>query len=104
MAAGFDKSAEVSDALLRLGFGFVEIGTVTPKPQTGNPRPRLFRLERDLAVIIRRGFNNDGADAVSFHRSARCGEPLQPFLAAYGRRQLDAFRLGSGERRAGRCE
>ena len=64
MAAGFDKSAEVSDALLRLGFGFVEIGTVTPKPQAGNPRPRLFRLERDEAVINRMGFNNDGADAV----------------------------------------
>ena len=64
MAAGFDKSAEVPDALLRLGFGFVEIGTVTPKPQTGNPRPRLFRLERDEAVINRMGFNNDGADAV----------------------------------------
>jgi dihydroorotate dehydrogenase len=64
MAAGFDKNAEVPDALLRLGFGFVEIGTVTPKPQTGNPRPRLFRLERDQAVINRLGFNNDGADAV----------------------------------------
>jgi dihydroorotate dehydrogenase len=64
MAAGFDKSAEVSDSLLRLGFGFVEIGTVTPKPQAGNPRPRLFRLERDEAVINRMGFNNDGADAV----------------------------------------
>ena len=64
MAAGFDKSAEVSDALLRLGFGFVEIGTVTPKPQVGNPRPRLFRLERDEAVINRMGFNNDGGDAV----------------------------------------
>jgi dihydroorotate dehydrogenase len=64
MAAGFDKSAEVPDALLRLGFGFVEIGSVTPKPQTGNPRPRLFRLERDEAVINRMGFNNDGADAV----------------------------------------
>jgi dihydroorotate dehydrogenase len=64
MAAGFDKSAEAPDALLRLGFGFVEIGTVTPKPQTGNPRPRLFRLERDEAVINRMGFNNDGADAV----------------------------------------
>jgi dihydroorotate dehydrogenase len=63
MAAGFDKSAEVPDALLRLGFGFVEIGTVTPKPQTGNPRPRLFRLERDEAVINRMGFNNDGAEA-----------------------------------------
>ena len=64
MAAGFDKSAEVPDALLRLGFGFVEIGTVTPKPQGGNPRPRLFRLERDEAVINRMGFNNDGAEAV----------------------------------------
>ena len=64
MAAGFDKNAEVPDALLRLGFGFVEIGTVTPKPQTGNPRPRLFRLERDQAVINRLGFNNDGADGV----------------------------------------
>jgi dihydroorotate dehydrogenase len=64
MAAGFDKSAEAPDALLRLGFGFVEIGTVTPKPQAGNPRPRLFRLERDEAVVNRMGFNNDGADAV----------------------------------------
>ncbi len=64
MAAGFDKSAEAPDALLRLGFGFVEIGSVTPKPQAGNPRPRLFRLERDEAVINRMGFNNDGADIV----------------------------------------
>jgi dihydroorotate dehydrogenase len=64
MAAGFDKSAEAPDALLRLGFGFVEIGTVTPKPQIGNKRPRLFRLERDEAVVNRMGFNNDGADVV----------------------------------------
>jgi dihydroorotate dehydrogenase len=64
MAAGFDKSAEAPDGLLRLGFGFVEIGSVTPKPQIGNPRPRLFRLERDEAVINRMGFNNDGAEAV----------------------------------------
>jgi dihydroorotate dehydrogenase len=64
MAAGFDKSAEVPDSLLRLGFGFVEIGSVTPKPQGGNPRPRLFRLERDEAVVNRMGFNNDGADTV----------------------------------------
>jgi dihydroorotate dehydrogenase len=64
MAAGFDKSGEVPDALLRLGFGFVEVGSVTPKPQAGNPRPRLFRLERDEAVINRMGFNNDGAGAV----------------------------------------
>jgi dihydroorotate dehydrogenase len=64
MAAGFDKNAEVPDALLRLGFGFVEIGTVTPRPQSGNPRPRLFRAERDEGVINRLGFNNDGAEAV----------------------------------------
>jgi dihydroorotate dehydrogenase len=64
LAAGFDKNAEVPDALLRLGFGFVEIGTVTPKPQVGNLRPRIFRLERDEAVINRLGFNNDGAEAV----------------------------------------
>ena len=71
MAAGFDKSAEVPDALLRLGFGFVEIGTVTPKPQGGNPRPRLFRLERDEAVINRMGFNNDGAEIVLRRLAAR---------------------------------
>ncbi|MGC2777973.1 MAG: quinone-dependent dihydroorotate dehydrogenase [Bradyrhizobium sp.] len=64
MAAGFDKNAEVPDALLRLGFGFVEIGSVTPRPQSGNPRPRLFRLERDEAVINRMGFNNDGAEQI----------------------------------------
>jgi dihydroorotate dehydrogenase len=71
MAAGFDKSAEAPDALLRLGFGFVEVGTVTPKPQAGNPRPRLFRLERDEAVINRMGFNNDGAEAVLRRLAAR---------------------------------
>ena len=71
MAAGFDKNAEVPDPLLRLGFGFVEIGTVTPNPQTGNPRPRLFRLERDEAVVNRMGFNNDGADAVLRRLAAR---------------------------------
>lgn len=71
MAAGFDKSAEAPDALLRLGFGFVEIGSVTPRPQTGNPRPRLFRLERDEAVINRMGFNNDGAETVLRRLAAR---------------------------------
>ncbi len=71
MAAGFDKSAEAPDALLRLGFGFVEIGSVTPKPQIGNPRPRLFRLERDEAVINRMGFNNDGAEVVLRRLAAR---------------------------------
>jgi dihydroorotate dehydrogenase len=71
MAAGFDKHAEVPDALLRLGFGFVEIGTVTPRPQGGNPRPRLFRLPRDEGVINRLGFNSEGADAVLRRLAAR---------------------------------
>jgi dihydroorotate dehydrogenase len=62
MAAGFDKHAEVPDALLRLGFGFVEVGTITPQPQPGNPRPRVFRLDADAAVINRLGFNSQGAD------------------------------------------
>lgn len=60
LAAGFDKDAEVPDAMLGLGFGFVEVGTVTPLPQSGNPRPRLFRLVEDEAVINRMGFNNHG--------------------------------------------
>jgi dihydroorotate dehydrogenase len=71
MAAGFDKNAEVSDALLRLGFGFAEVGTVTPKPQPGNARPRIIRLERDEAIINRLGFNNDGSDAVLRRLAAR---------------------------------
>ncbi|WP_337271338.1 quinone-dependent dihydroorotate dehydrogenase [Oryzifoliimicrobium ureilyticus] len=64
MAAGYDKNGEVPDALLKLGFGFTEIGTVTPRPQEGNPKPRLFRLVEDEAVINRMGFNNEGHDAV----------------------------------------
>src|ERR1700710_5224 len=60
LAAGFDKGAVAAKALMRLGFGFVETGTVTPLPQPGNPRPRLFRLEADKAVINRNGFNSDG--------------------------------------------
>jgi dihydroorotate dehydrogenase len=63
LAAGFDKNAVAVPALLRLGFGFVETGTVTPRPQSGNPRPRLFRLQADRAVINRMGFNNAGLDA-----------------------------------------
>jgi dihydroorotate dehydrogenase len=73
LAAGFDKHAEVPDALLRLGFGFVEVGTVTPLPQPGNPRPRLFRLEPDEAVINRFGFNSQGADAALRRLAARAG-------------------------------
>ncbi len=63
LAAGFDKDAEAPDALLDAGFGFVECGTVTPRPQAGNPRPRLFRLHQDKAVINRMGFNNHGLEA-----------------------------------------
>ena len=65
LAAGFDKDAEVADAMLGLGFGFVEVGTLTPRAQVGNPKPRLFRLKEDQAVINRMGFNNRGqADAL----------------------------------------
>jgi dihydroorotate dehydrogenase len=73
MAAGFDKHGEVPDALLRLGFGFVEVGTVTPRPQPGNPRPRLFRLPADEGVINRLGFNSEGAPAVLARLAARAG-------------------------------
>jgi len=74
IAAGFDKNGEVPDALLRLGFGFVEVGTVTLRPQAGNPRPRLFRLDADEAVINRLGFNSEGADAVLHRLAARVGQ------------------------------
>ena len=61
LAAGFDKDAEVPEQMLGLGFGFVEVGTLTPRPQAGNPKPRLFRLDEDRAVINRLGFNNAGS-------------------------------------------
>ena len=60
LAPGFDKNAEVPEAMLALGFGYVEIGSVTPKPQAGNDKPRLFRLPADQALINRMGFNNEG--------------------------------------------
>ena len=62
VAAGFDKNAEVYNPLYKLGFGFVEVGTITPKPQVGNPKPRVFRLEEDEALINRLGFNNVGSE------------------------------------------
>ena len=65
LAAGFDKSAEVYNSLFKFGFGFIEVGTVTPKRQLGNPKPRVFRLEKDQALINRLGFNNDGSEVVS---------------------------------------
>jgi dihydroorotate dehydrogenase len=73
LAAGFDKNAEGIDALAALGFGFVEVGTVTGEAQPGNPRPRLFRLPADRAVVNRMGFNNDGAAVVSRRLAARLG-------------------------------
>lgn len=80
LAAGFDKGAEVPDRMLAAGFGFVEAGTVTPLPQPGNPRPRLFRLPSDRAVINRLGFN---------------GEGLEPYVARVSRRDRDAGPLGA---------
>lgn len=74
LAAGFDKDAIAPDALLRLGFGFVEIGSITPRPQMGNPKPRIFRLESDEAVINRLGFNNGGAPAALARLAARANE------------------------------
>ena len=71
LAAGFDKNAEVPSAMLDFGFGFVECGTVTPRPQNGNPRPRLFRLSEDRAVINRMGFNNDGMETIAARLAAR---------------------------------
>lgn len=76
LAAGFDKNAEVFDKLLNLGFGFVEVGAVTPKPQPGNPRPRAFRLPRDEAIINRYGFNSEGLEAVAARLSPRAGRGI----------------------------
>jgi dihydroorotate dehydrogenase len=81
LAAGFDKNAVGIDALAALGFGFVEVGTVTGEPQPGNPRPRLVRLPADRAVVNRMGFNNDGAEAVARRLEHR-------------RRHLDRFHVG----------
>ena len=76
VAAGFDKDAEVPDALIATGFGFTEVGTTTPKPQPGNPRPRIFRLTADNAVINRLGFNNQGHDAAFARLVARRGRGI----------------------------
>ena len=73
LAAGFDKDGRVPDAMARLGFGFVECGTITPRPQSGNPRPRLFRLPEDGAVINRLGFNNGGMENAFRNLSRRKG-------------------------------
>ena len=71
MAAGYDKNAEAYEAILKLGFGYVEVGSITPKPQSGNPQPRMFRLVEDQGVINRLGFNNSGMGIAHQHLSAR---------------------------------
>lgn len=73
IAAGFDKNGEVPDAMLKLGFGFAEVGTTTPRPQSGNPKPRIFRLQQDRAVINRLGFNNEGHEAMEARLKKRAG-------------------------------
>lgn len=75
LAAGFDKDAEVPDAILGMGFGFTEVGSITPLPQAGNPKPRLFRLSEDKAVINRMGFNNGGGEAALERLNRRAGRP-----------------------------
>jgi dihydroorotate dehydrogenase len=76
LAAGFDKNAVAAGALMRLGFGFVETGTVTPRPQPGNPRPRLFRLDQDAAAINRMGFNNAGIEVHARNLAALANRPV----------------------------
>ncbi|XP_067651066.1 dihydroorotate dehydrogenase (quinone), mitochondrial-like isoform X1 [Haliotis asinina] len=75
LAAGFDKNGEALDGLMKAGFGFVEIGSITPEPQPGNPKPRVFRLKKDKAVINRYGFNSDGHDSVYQRLHPRTSEP-----------------------------
>tara|TARA_R100000322_G_scaffold66272_2_gene41460 strand:+ start:21692 stop:22756 length:1065 start_codon:yes stop_codon:yes gene_type:complete len=85
LAAGYDKNAEVVDALTQAGFGFVEVGAVTPRAQPGNPKPRMFRLAEDRAVINRFGFNNDGMEAAFSRltkRDRRAGVPVGLNLGA----------------------
>jgi dihydroorotate dehydrogenase len=88
MAAGFDKNAEVADALLGLGFGFAEVGTVTPRPQAGNPKPRLYRLAEDQAVINRLGFNGEGIAFVRVRLERR--EPRQGIVGVNVGRNRDS--------------
>ena len=96
LAAGLDKNAEAVAGLFALGFGAVEVGTLTPRPQPGNPRPRLFRLVEDEAVINRMGFNNQGLDAALARIAARLPSSARSkMLTARGRSR------GAGRRRPG---
>jgi len=92
LAAGFDKDAEVPDQMLSLGFGFVEVGTITPRPQEGNPKPRLFRLAEDRAVINRMGFNNHGQPA-AFQRLLDCRHRTGPLGVNVGANKDSADRI-----------
>ena len=76
LAAGYDKNATAVAALSRAGFGFIEVGAATPRPQIGNPRPRLYRLTEDRAAINRFGFNNQGAEAIAARLAGRSGQNL----------------------------
>ncbi|MFN3971684.1 MAG: quinone-dependent dihydroorotate dehydrogenase [Gemmobacter sp.] len=93
LAAGFDKNAVAVKALSRAGFGFLEVGAATPLPQPGNPRPRLFRLPRDRAVINRFGFNNQGAEAIAARLAARVRGPV-PVGLNLGANKTSADRAG----------
>lgn len=92
LAAGFDKDAEVPGQMLSLGFGFVEVGTLTPLPQAGNPKPRLFRLKQDRAVINRMGFNNRGQPA-AFARLSECSHRTGPIGVNVGANKDSADRI-----------
>jgi dihydroorotate dehydrogenase len=94
LAAGFDKDARAPMALLRAGFGFVECGTVTPLPQPGNPRPRLFRLKEDRAVINRFGFNSQGLEPFAARLAALPAQRPGPVFANLGANKESADRIG----------
>ncbi len=95
LAAGFDKDAEVADVLLRSGFGFVEIGSVTPRPQPGNPKPRVFRLTEDRALINRLGFNSAGLDRVEANlRRRRAAAPEGGVIGVNLGRNKDSAEAG----------
>lgn len=90
LAAGFDKHAEVPDAMLAQGFGFVEVGGVTPQPQPGNPRPRVFRLMEDEAIINRMGFNSEGLEAVKARLARRARRGIVGVNLGKNKDQTDA--------------
>ncbi|HBZ45419.1 MAG TPA: dihydroorotate dehydrogenase (quinone) [Maritimibacter sp.] len=103
LAAGFDKNAEVVDGLTRAGFGFVEVGAITPRAQPGNPKPRMFRLMEDQAVINRFGFNNDGMEAAAKRLTRRKRERPVPVGLNLGANKDSADRAGDYVKVLDRC-